>query len=585
MTDMSNINTKELYGDYKFADPIYTQPTNEASNNSSSFGRVPTGSSGAIQEVYSIPLSYVRESVSSTELAIFELKLNIERNILRKIFVDPYFDSDLEQVHFKVWQEACKYLNLPEKPNNISIPVIEEDQIYKILPIFDSDPEKSKRATDEDNLEDFPTIIDDTNLEDFPTIVDDLVYKSSIPNYICFDQYIFAERYKSTVCRKFIYEFEEAIAQQTFSYIYQFRKILNTLLNELSYIRESLTSDFGEDYENDAQKQIALHYEAWAKTALHYSGRIQKTFLSSSGEIPTAELDKISQKQAAEFQAFFAIRLNAINKEVNDLIDTSYRESFDQAESFYKRFIHASLTVFNQISNPLEFDYLYEKFLPRESVLVSELIVATNSIKGNFTSVHADVIERFSLLNRRIDAAFTLIHEKRKYANYIAQLANIAVKKKKVLKDVIKDRYSELFKSIIINDNRNNNFTSNHSELHGLLNDDHPQYLLRDGGMIIGNIDVIDGVRIDGVDISTHAHNGADGSQRIKSTDIDYDTVRNSYSSSSRTVIKPISVTIDGFQSDIINGKVPVCDVIVSIEIDDLAVGNYEYEIIYTEID
>ena len=219
MTDMSNINTKELYGDYKFADPIYTQPTNEASNNSSSFGRVPTGSSGAIQEVYSIPLSYVRESVSSTELAIFELKLNIERNILRKIFVDPYFDSDLEQVHFKVWQEACKYLNLPEKPNNISIPVIEEDQIYKILPIFDSDPEKSKRATDEDNLEDFPTIIDDTNLEDFPTIVDDLVYKSSIPNYICFDQYIFAERYKSTVCRKFIYEFEEAIAQQTFSYI------------------------------------------------------------------------------------------------------------------------------------------------------------------------------------------------------------------------------------------------------------------------------------------------------------------------------------------------------------------------------
>lgn len=585
MTNMSNINTQELYGEYKFADPIYSEPTNNIPSGSSFFGKVPTASSGAIQEVYSIPLSYVRESVGSAELAIFELKLNIEKNILRKIFVDPYFDNDLEQVHFKVWQEACKYLNIPEKPENIPAPTKEQDNIYKILPIYDSDPETSKRATDEDNLEDFPIIIDDTNLEDFPTIVDDVVYKSSVPNYICFDEYIFAERYKSTVCRRFIYEFEEAIAQQTFSYIYQFRKILNTLLNELSYIRQSLASDFGEDYENDAQKQIALHYEAWSKTALHYSSRIQKTFSSSSGEIPTAELDKISQKQAAEFQAFFAIRLNAINKETNDLIDTAYRESFDQAESFYNRFVHASLTVFNQVANPLEFDYLYEKFLPRDSVLVSELIIATNSIKGNFTSIHADIIERYALLNRRIDAAFTLIHEKRKYANYIAQLANIAIKKKKVLKDVTKDRYSELFKSIIINDNRNNNFTSKHADLHGLLDDDHPQYLLKDGGMITGNINVVDGIRIDGVDLSTHAHNGVDGSPRIKSTDIDYDSARNINSDFSRTVIKPISVTIDGFQSDIIDGRIPVCDAIVSIEIDDLAVGNYEYEIIYTEID
>lgn len=585
MTNMSNVNTQELYGEYKFADPIYTEPTNKISSDSSFFGKVPTGSSGVIQEVYSIPLSYVRESINSVELTLFELKSNIEKNILRKIFVDPYFDADLEQVHFKVWHEACKYLNIPEKPSNISTLSSEQDQIYKILPIYDSDPEKSKRATDEDNLEDFPTIIDDTNLEDFPTIIDDVVYKSSLPNYICFDEYVFAERYKSTVCRRFIYEFEEAIAQQTFSYIYQFRKILSILLNELSYIRESLANDFGEDYENDAQKQIALHYEAWSKTALHYSSRIQKTFLSSSGEIPAAELDKISQKQAAEFQAFFAIRLNALNKEINDLIDTSYRESFDQAESFYNRFIHASLTVFSQIANPLEFDYLYEKFLPRDSILVSELIVATNSIKGNFTSIHADIIERYSLFNRRIDAAFELIHQKRKYANYIAQLASIAIKKKKVLKDVIKDRYSDLFKSIIINDNRNNNFISKHQELHGLLENDHPQYLLKDGGVITGNINVLDGIKIDGVDLSTHAHNGADGSLRIKSTDIDYESARNINSDLSKAVIKPISVTVDGFQSDIINGRVPVCDAIISIEIDDLAVGNYEYEIIYTEID
>jgi len=577
MSDISNVNTKELYGKYKFSDAIFSNPQNELSEDSILIKKVPSGTSGSIREVYSIPIDSIKANVLFAEKELFDIKSNIEINVLRKLFVDPYIDPDLEQLHAKIWLEASKYMNLPDQQNSDGIvrkqPINETEQIFRIQPISDSDVDKFlKQATDEDNLENFPIIIDDT------------IYKNSIPNYISFDEYIFAEKYKSTACRRFIYEYEEAIAQQTFSYIYQFRKIIDILLNELQYIKLSLFNDFREEYQNDAQRQIATHYEAWAKTAIHYSSRIKKILLSISGEIPPTELDKISKKQAVEFQAFFAIRLNALNKEINDLIDAAKRESLDQAENFYTRFIHTSLRVFNEISSPLEFDYLYDKFLPRESVLVSELIVATNSIKGNFVAIHADVIERFGLLTRRIDAAINLIHEKRKYANYIGQLGNIAVKKKKVLKEIADDRYAPLFRSITINNDRNNNYTSEHSRLHGLLEDDHPQYLLKNNGTITGNIYVNDGIKIDGIDISEHSHTGSDGSKRIKSTDIDYDSPRLNPEGNSDLVIKPMSISIDGFQSDIIDAGVPVCDAIISIEIDDLAIGNYEYEIIYTEI-
>lgn len=555
--------TKELYAEYKFGDTSSFEPESDQAEYGQLRSKIPSKDANTLISTYSVPLDTVKSQVIYSDEVIFGMKLHIENNLLRKLYINPYIDPDLEQVHVRIWKEACKYLDIPEKAENI---------------IRLDNKEKSNNIKTDSS--------DDENLEQFPIIEDDLsnnsIAKDSPPLYICFDEYDFAERYGSSAGRRLITEFHELIAQSTFSYFFQLRKLTDILIHEMQYVKNSLLNNFGEDYENDQQRQIALQFDTWAKTAAHYTGRISKTILSRPGEIPNAELDQITKKQAIEFQAFFAIRLNAIESEINDILASLKRDFVDNSEAFHTRFVSTTLKTTKDIALPLEFDYLSTGFFSQKPVLSGELLVATNLLRGNFASIYADMIQRHEDFIAKTDAFFSLIHEKRKYANYIAQLGNIAVEKRQILQPIKDDKYSVLFRSIVVNSNRSNNFRSQHANLDDLNNDDHPQYLLKSGGTIEGNVIVNDGVTIDGVDLSAHGHTGVDGSVRIKSTDIDYGTAK---VESSNYVIKPLSISIAGFEPDIIEGGVPVFDTIVHIEVDDLAAEGFEYELIHTEVE
>jgi len=545
-------DAKEIYADYKFGDTFYRDkaPANQIPPRLA--GLLPNASDYSFRTDYYIPLDSVKQQILNSENILAATKDNIENNLLRKIYINPYLDPDLEESHFRIWDESSPLMNIPDK---------KQETVFRTQVI-------------EDNIETIPTIVDDINT----------VAKDNPPRYICFDEYLFAERHASTAGRRLVNEYDQAVAQATFSYFYQLRKLLNLFLNEISYIKNSLLLDFGDEYENPTQQQIALQYDTWGKIAVHYSQRIAKTIVSKPGEIPNAELDKISKKQAAQFQAFFAIRLNAVDAEINDQIASLKRDLIDNCEIFYSRFVSPSLRISKDISNPLEFDYLTTKFSKDNPILSGELIVATNLIKGNFASIHADCMQRFEMMSARVDSMMSLIHEKRKYANYISQLGNKSVQKRQVLQTVENDLYSSLFRNIYSNTNRNNTFLSSHSKLDGLLDDDHPQYILKDKGNITGDIFVKEGITIDGVDLSEHAHTGSDGSHRIKSTDIDYENIRALNATQNSYAVKPLSVTVDGFISDIIPGGVPVFDTVISIEVDDATLNTHEYEILYTEV-
>ena len=522
--------TQTLYADYSFQDPIFKDVN--VDNKSTYFStREPNKNSYTLRQEYFIPLDSVINQIGISEASLFEVKNILENSLLSKIYIDPFVDPDLQEAHTKVWEEACKLVDIPEVSTD------------------DNSPSKSK-----------------------------------IPNYISFYEYTFAEKYLSTACRRLIKEYQEAIAHSTFSYFYDFRKIVNLLLYEIQYIKYSILNDIGEEYENDSQRQIAVQYDTWAKMAAHYTGRITNSILSSTGKIPDAELDQITKKQAVEFQAFFAIRTNALNQEIDDIIESVKRSCVDNSEAFYKRYVSTSLRVAKDIANPLEVDFLTSAFASTKPILSSELLVATNYIKGNYASILADIIERFEMMTARLDAVIELIKDKKKYSAYITQLGTISFQKKPVIQQVSNDIYGPLFSSIITSSTRNDVYKSSHSDLDDLNDDSHPQYLLKDGGVIIGDIKVENNATIDGVSLSQHSHTGADGSSKIKSTDIDYQSARSVQALSTEYVVKPLSVTVEGFQSDILDSGAPVFDAIISIEVDDLAVASYEYEIIYTEV-
>lgn len=531
----------ESSGSYGFAAPdetFFVDPTNKdvrkALGTEASYSLAFSG----FRDTYTVPYNEVFKEVVNAENILYLMMTRIEDNLLRKVYIEPAIDLDLEKCHYRVWEEAS---------SNMDIPAFSSDIV---------------------------TIPENHN---------EIIAKDNPPSYICFDEYLYAEKSNTTACRRFVTEYIDAISHSTFSYLFQMRKAVKYMFNEIGCIKKSLLSDIGGVYDNESQQKIAIHYEGWAKKAIHYSNRISKTIGTKAEEIPQSELDTISKKQAAKLQAFFAIRLNAVDSEIEDLLSSLKRDLLDNCDIFYEKFLSPTIKITKDISSPLLLDFQTTDIKQKSPTLAGEIAFATNIIQGNFVSIEADYIERHSALTAKMEAFLNLIIDKKKYSAYITQLGSIASSKRKVLKEVDKDVYSSLFKSVFVDSEPNINLTSNHSLLDGLDNDDHPQYLLRSGGNVTGNITLEDGVTIDGVDVNLHSHTGSDGSLRIKSFDIDYETARVLYPEDYTK--DPVSLSIERFIETIEEGGIPRFDAVVLIEVLDETLSNHQYDLLYSEIE
>ena len=403
----------------------------------------------------------------------------------------------------------------------------------------------------------------------------------SAPDYVSFREYLYAERSLSTSCRRLLEEYHRAISQSSFSYLYDLRNLLAFMLNEAICIKDILLYQFGEDYEDDSQKQVATEFDAWSKIASQFTQRVKEIITSSPGEIPATELDKITKKQAVEFQAFFSIRLNAIHEEISNILNSLKRDYVDNCDIFYERYLIQALKFKKDIVSSMEVDFYTTSLAKELPFLTDELLIATNVINTNFGMVLSDLVQRNQIIDSNADNLFKLVRTKRRYANYIYQLSFKGQPKPIIIKTVTEDKYAAIFDSAIYTYRDESDLISNHASLDNLLEDHHPQYLLKDGGTIVGNISVAANAKIDGVHLSTHAHSGADGSDKIKVSDIDYSSAKED---SSVIPNKPSALSVLQYSTDVIDGGVPVIDAIVDIEVDD-AVLNQSHEIIIQVIE
>jgi len=406
--------------------------------------------------------------------------------------------------------------------------------------------------------------------------------QKNVPDHISFNEYKYAERSMSTSARRMIENYHESISQSSFAYLFDLRNLLIFMLNEASNIKDILLLKFGDDYEDDSQKQIALQFDAWGKMASQHTQYIKQTILLSPGEIPASELDKTTKKQAVEFQAFFSIKLNALHDETKNILESLKRDCIDNSDIFYQRYLLQSIDFKNEIVSSMELDYYTTAVSKELPIMTQELLSATNIINSNFGMILADMIQRNSVINFNIEKLFSLVISKRKYSNYIYQLSFKGQPKPVIIKSVKNDEYARIFDSTHETYRTESDLISSHSSLDNLTENDHPQYLLRSNGTIDGDIFVKNNAKIDGVNISTHSHTGSDGSQRIRSADIDYSSVREA---GELAPAQPVSVSIVQYVTDILDGGIPVADAIVDIEIDDNAHNeNHDYIIEVIEI-
>jgi hypothetical protein len=518
---------------------------------------------------YTIPLKVVKNRMDIVVQDITQLLSTYEQN-LKNVYLNPYLDPGLEDSHFHIWDELHK--------NNKSL--VEE---YIPATTQSGEGEMSIQPVLSDADED--TVIDISfGLFTPPGDLADNTITLAYPNYVSFSQYLYAEKHGCRGCRKFVKDYDRLMSHSVFVHLFDFRYFLKLLLHEANYIKNSLTYDFGDIYEDESQQQAASFYFSWAEMAAHYTKVIAEQLTQGQDYLSISEVDYISKKQAAQFQAFFSIRVASYTEGVDNVLFSLKKELMDNSEIFYERYVSPSLKFKSNVSAPLELDIQTTNLKNEAPVLAQEIITAVNAFQGNFGSILSDMVQRRSNLRSKFDRLISLNLQRKKYISYIDQLSIKASTRPRILIEVKEDNTSSIFDRVVIDENRNETLKSSHGILDDLNEDSHPQYLLRSGGAIFGNIEIADGVTIDGVDISAHAHTGEDGSFKIKSTDIDYDTPREEIDLFSTSTVGEMQVTVSSFIPDIRTGGVPVVDVVLNIQIPDEIDGRYEYEIVYIEI-
>jgi hypothetical protein len=483
-------------------------------------------------QTYSVSLGIVRQEANNTISKLNQFKSDLE-NLLRQVNLDPFNSISLEESHKYVWDQI----------NNMEI--------------------------------NFPKI----EIENYPG---DRKYPT--PPFICFDQYIYAETGDTRGYRRFVKEYDNLISNSSFGHFYDYREIIQYLLVEASCIKLSLTRDFGNSYEDESQQQVASHYFYWFKMALHYQKLFAENILFTPTQLPQAEVDKATKKQAAQFQAFFSIKVDSLTTIVDSELESLYRDLVSNCDVFYDNFLGPSLRFKAKVASDFSVDLRTTNMRSSLPTMSEEAVIALLVAEGNFKSILSDLIERRNITTSKIENLYQNILQRRKYANYIAQLSVKAIKKEKIVTQNINENYASLLQSIINTDNINP-LKSSHALLDDLNEDSHPQYLMKSGGKITGDISVENDAKIDGVKISTHAHSGVDGSGRIRSIDIDYDSIRRDIKIKQVSSLQnEIFISIDSFTPDILQGGTPVADVNIGIDVPDEFIDKYDFEILYTEL-
>ena len=513
---------------------------------------------------YKIPLHVVRSKVNRTHNQIQEVYDLLER-LLNNVYISPVVDPDMEECHFHLWEELNK-----NNKEIVSRFYEQEDTVFA-----------GGSGSFNEQTGEYESDFWNKNREALDNAI--AAIKVPTPNFISFKQYLYAEEHGCRGCRKFVKEYDKLISHSIFVHLFDFRYYLKLLLHESNCIRESLLYDFGVEYEDESQEQAAIFYFSWAKMAENHTRLVTEELNENSDKIPSSEVDLISKKQAAQFQAFFSIRVAAYTESIDNLLFSMKKYLLDTCHIFYTKYVSPSLKFKSQVAAPLELDLLTTSMRTSMPTLAEEVVTAVNSFKGNFGSILTDMVQRRSNIQQKFDNLLSLNIQRKKYISYIDQLSVKASPRPKIILNINEDKHSFLFDQITIDDSSRMSLSSVHGNLDSLNDNDHPQYLMRSGGTIFGDITMTEGVTIDGVDIDTHAHTGEDGSVRIKSTDIDYETPREETTLLQSADGSLLEVSIDAFEASIKNGGVPTVNAVVNISIPDSYSDKYEYEIVYLE--
>ncbi len=326
---------------------------------------------------------------------------------------------------------------------------------------------------------------------------------------------------KSTSAEYIRHRYEEAARGVTGTNALDILQIASIVEDETLLIREFINAHVG-DIDDSSEFRLLELFQDWAETALVNVREFWAIY--QTGETPEEyfsreELDAITPEEARQGQTVFKVKFNSHNNTIRRDIEYLKKNFAEFAPDFYTRFLgpamHYRLNVGRRV-------------LPTGSRIAREIQTVSSEIDQRLKGALSDEFRRIDLFRSKMSDIKDNLIERDKHRTFVKQLAtkgtplpvegpNVAIQGFDTGPEVT---YWESEEEKAVEPGIPGTFVAAHSLLENLDANDHPQYLLHDGGTITGPIHMNDGTSIDGMRPSTHVHNGCDGTERISGADI-----------------------------------------------------------------
>lgn len=350
--------------------------------------------------------------------------------------------------------------------------------------------------------------------------------------------------------------------------------IYRSILDETKHMKNFVIKYIQE--KNGQEKGITYKlFQDWVNVAVELStelwNQIENKKDNSIGIIDGVDLAGMTPDLAKRTQAAIHGKINALNNIVNTNVNYISKSYGDASKRFYEDFVGPAISHREKVTSKLQLKRDHSG-TPFYKELDSSAVVYDNNLK----SALADQMIRNNNFETYMKSIISALKVRDQYLYDIEELSSLGSQTPSLIV-IHKPTEYELNQEKNYEGTKESIFKASHNFLDDLDNPDaHSQYLLKDGGIITGNINVDEGVTIDGVDISLHTHNGQDGSQRIDARDLVEGTLGIASINTAEQVVRPKNLRFIN-QASRLNAATALVDLTLSWEGD--SSNTFEFQI------
>ena len=374
---------------------------------------------------------------------------------------------------------------------------------------------------------------------------------ADVKNYVTYNQYKALEPRTDRASKYIKDAYRDSIRGEEGSGLFDIQKLANIVNVEAKNVKGFIDAYNQANIDDSAQSRIQELFQDWASSSLRHTGRLLSFFekgkQTNTSQIPEPQMATITESDAVRYQALFKARINAVNLEIDREMSNFERHFLNSSDIFYHKFLGPSLKFHLNAGRDLAIMGNDNTLLGSEAAKVNE------SLSINMETALLDLFHRSEIFDSKISTIENGIGRRESLKEVFKQMSEKSGVKVTAFISEIPDLPSdnslvqELKTQNTVQESVSGLFSSHNSLTGRDSADAHPQYLLKSGGEILGDISVKDGIKIDGVDFSEHSHTGADGSSKISGSSILDGTLSSSVVDVSETVPKPINLKVIGF--------------------------------------